>query len=106
MSREMSVAGVTSEHANRIWRILSHYVEKARLAVDLSGFRKPGIDAFLLRKGHVYMTSFSDPEAARVIFLGEGWKEGDIREFVEDLRRREISPRGSMSSAATCRSHT
>jgi transposase len=95
LSREMSVAGVaevTSEHANRIWRILSHYVEKARLAVDLSGFRKLGIDEFSLRKGHVYMTSFSDLEGARVIFLGEGRKKGVIREFVEDLRKREISP--------------
>ena len=95
LSREMSVAGVaevTSEHANRIWRILSHYVEKARLAVDLSGFRKLGIDEFSLRKGHVYMTSFSDLEGARVIFLREGRKKGVIREFVEDLRKREISP--------------
>ena len=34
LSREMSVAGVaevTAEHANRIWRILRHYVEQARL---------------------------------------------------------------------------
>ena len=63
LSREMSVAGVaevTSEHANRIWRILNHYAEEARLAVDLSVFRKLGIDEFLLRKGHVYMRLFSD----------------------------------------------
>lgn len=95
LSREMSVAAVaeiTSEHANRIWRILSHYVERARLEVDLSEFRTLGIDEFSLRKGHEYMTSFSDLEAARVIFLGEGRKKGVIREFVEDLRNREISP--------------
>jgi len=94
LSREMSVAAVaelTSEHANRIWRILSHYVEKPgwRWTCRSSG---TGIDEFSLRKGHDYMTSFSDLEAARVIFLGESRKKGVIREFVEDLRNREISP--------------
>lgn len=95
LSREMSVAGVaevTSEHANRIWRILSHYVEQARLAVDLSGFRKLGIDEFSLRKGHVYMTSFSDLDEARVVYLGEGRRKGVIREFVKDLKKREVDP--------------
>jgi hypothetical protein len=46
LSREMSVAGVadvTAESANRIWRILAHYVEEARRRVDLSGFaEEPG----------------------------------------------------------------
>jgi transposase len=95
LSREMSVAGVaevTSEHANRIWRILSHYVEKARLAADLSGFRKLGIDEFSLRKGHVYMTSFSDLDASRVLYLGEGRKKGVIQDFIEDLKGRAFNP--------------
>jgi len=56
------------------------------------GVSGTGIDEFSLRKGHDYMTSFSDLEAARVIFLGESRKKGVIREFVEDLRNREISP--------------
>lgn len=91
----MSVAGVaevTSEHANRIWRILSHYVEQARLEVDLSGFQNLGIDEFSLRKGHVYMTSFSDLDEARVVYLGEGRRKGVIREFVKDLKKREVDP--------------
>jgi len=95
LSREMSVAGVaevTAEHANRIWRILRHYVEQARLAVDLSGFHKLGLDEFSLRKGHVYMTSFSDLDASRVLYLGEGRKKGVIQDFMEDLRRRAFNP--------------
>jgi transposase len=95
LSREMSVAGVadvTAVHANRIWRILSHYVEKARLAVDLSEFRKLGIDEFSLRRGHVYMTSFNDLDGARVIYLGEGRKKEVIEAFVEDLRNRDGDP--------------
>jgi transposase len=95
LSREMSVAAVaelTSEHANRLWRILEHYVERARQAVDLSGFRKLGIDEFSLRKGHVYMTSFGDLERSRVVFLGEGRKRGVIKDFSQDLEARGIDP--------------
>jgi len=92
LSREMSVAAVselTSEHANRLWRILKHYVERACGAVDLSGFHQLGIDEFAIRKGHVYMTSFGDLETSRVIFLGEGRKKGVVKAF---LVSRGIDP--------------
>lgn len=95
LSREMSVAAVaelTNEHANRLWRILKHYVERARREVDLSAFHQLGIDEFAIRKGHVYMTSFGDLEASRVIFLGEGRKKGVVKAFIEDLRSRGIDP--------------
>jgi len=71
---------------------MDHYVERARQAVDLSGFRQLGIDEFLLRKGHVYMTPFGDLEASRVIFLGEGRKKGVIQGFVRDLETRGVDP--------------
>jgi len=93
LAREMSVAAVAelvSEHANRLWRILDHYVERARQAVDLSGLRQLGIDEFSLRKGHVYMTSFGDLEASRVVFLGEGRKRGVIEDFIRDLESRGV----------------
>jgi len=95
LSREMSVAGVaevTGEQTNRIWRILGHYVERARRRVDLSGFRILGMDEFSLRKGHVYMTSFSDLEASRVIYLGESRRKEVVEEFVEDLKGRGADP--------------
>jgi transposase len=95
LAREMSVAAVaemTAVQANRLWRILNHYVERARKAVDLSEFRKLGIDEFSLRKGHVYMTSFSDLGASRVIFLGEGRKKGVVGAFVKDLESRGVDP--------------
>lgn len=95
LAREMSVAALaqlTSEHANRLWRILEHYVERARQEVDLSALHQLGIDEFSIRKGHVYMTSFSDLEASRVIFLAEGRKKGVIKEFLEDLQAREVDP--------------
>jgi len=90
LSREMSVAAVAelvAEHANRIWRILAHYVERARRRVDLRDFHVLGIDEFSVRKGHIYMTSFSDLEASRVIYLGESRRKEVVEEFVEDLKQ-------------------
>ena len=91
LSREMSVAGVgalVGEHMNRIWRILEHYVERARRRVDLSSFHVLGIDEFSVRKGHEYMTSFSDIDASRVIFTGESRRKEVIEEFADDMKER------------------
>jgi transposase len=91
----MSVAGVgelVGEHANRIWRILEHYVERARSRVDLSFFHILGIDEFSVRKGHNYMTSFSDIEASRVIFVAETRRKEVVSEFTKDMKQRGYDP--------------
>ena len=95
LSREMSVAAVAelvAEHANCIWRILSHYVERARQEVDLSTFHLLGIDEFSARKGYVYVSSFSDLEASRVLYVAESRRKEVIEEFIEDLRNRGADP--------------
>jgi len=96
LSREMAVDAVASTvHArsNRIWRILQHYVARARRAADLSGFHTLGIDEFSLCKGHTYMTSFSDIDAARVVYVTETRRKEVIGEFTEDLLSRGYDPR-------------
>ena len=95
LSREMSVAAVAdlvSEHSNRIWRTLSHYVEQARQKVDLSRFHVLGLDEFSARKGHVFMTSFSDLEASRVVYVGESRRKEVVGDFIKDLRERGADP--------------
>jgi len=95
LCREMSVAAVaqlTGTEANRIWRVLDHYVERARMGVDISGLRKLGMDEFSKRKGHVYMTSFSDLETSRVLFVAEGRRKGVVEDFIEDLEVRGVAP--------------
>ena len=95
LCREMSVAGVgelVGEYSNRIWRILEHYVERARRNVDLSFFHILGIDEFSVRKGHNYMTSFSDINASRVIFVAESRRKKVISEFTKDMKQRGYDP--------------
>ena len=95
LCREMSVAGVgelVGEHSNRIWRILEHYVERARGSVDLSFFHVLGMDEFSIRKGHEYMTSFSDIDASRVIFVAETRRKEVVTEFTKDMKQRGYDP--------------
>ena len=95
LCREMSVAGVgelVGEHSNRIWRILEHYVERARRNVDLSFFHVLGMDEFSVRKGHEYMTSFSDIDASRVIFVAETRRKEVVTEFTKDMKQRGYDP--------------
>jgi transposase len=58
----------------------------------LSAFHQLGIDEFSLRKSRVYMTSFGDLEASRVVFLGEGRTKGVVQSFINDLMSRDIDP--------------
>lgn len=91
LSREMSVDAIANTvhvRANRIWRILQHYVARARRAIDLSGFHTLGIDEFSICRGHNYMTSFSDIDAARVVFVAESRRKEVIGEFAEDMTSR------------------
>lgn len=91
LGREMSITAVATqvkEHSNRIWRILDHYVEHARKNTDLSQFRVLGIDEFSLRKGHNYMTAFSDIEDPRVVYVAETRCKEVISEFAADMKER------------------
>lgn len=95
LCREMSVKAVaelTGAEANRIWRVLDHYVERARLGVDISGLSRLGMDEFSKRKGQVYMTSFSDLQTSRVVFIADSRRKEVVEEFVEDLAAREVDP--------------
>jgi hypothetical protein len=95
LCREMSVAVVaalTSEHANRLWRILEHYVGRTRREVDLRAFHQLGIDEFSVRKGQVYMISFSNLEASQSFSWGRGAKRGSCRALSTILMSRDIDP--------------
>lgn len=95
LSREMSIAAVaelTQVYSNRIWRILDHYVEEARKQVDLSEFHVLGIDEFSVRKGHDYITTFSDIDESRVLYVAESRRKEVIGEFTDDLQNRGYNP--------------
>jgi transposase len=93
MCQQMTVAGVAKvmqANANTLWRLLSHYVEKAVEDADYSDVRDVGTDECAQRKGHNYITTFCDLEQSRVVFVAEGRRKDTVKRFGTFLDQREI----------------
>lgn len=82
-----SLARILDENDTRLWRVLYHYVEQARLKVDMSAVDKIGADE-TSRSGHDYVTIVADqtsPDDRRVLFVTEGKDAATIERFKDDL---------------------
>ena len=75
-----------------VWRILHHYVDRARAVEDFSGVTAVGIDETAARRGHDYITLFHDMDARRVLFACPGRDQSTVATFVEDMRAHGGSP--------------
>ncbi len=72
MCRQMpvsAVADLVDLHEDSVWRILKHYVDRARKEVDASNLRVVGVDEISVKKNHNYITMFYDLERAKVIHV-------------------------------------
>jgi transposase len=80
-------ARVIDEHDTRLWRVLQHYVEKARAEQDFSKVTTIGVDETSRSKGHNYITVFMDldEDRRRVLFATEGKDADTVKRFREDL---------------------
>ncbi len=68
-------------------------IHKERLSffyrkIPLHKVKYIGVDEFSIRKGHEYMTVFTDIETGRVLHAVEGKGRDDVRPFIEKLSRR------------------
>ena len=89
MVREMpvlTVARLVRETDQRLWRVLDHYVAKAREAVDMSEVHAIGVDETSSRRGHDYISLFVDLEAKRLLFATPGKDAKTFEKFAEDLQ--------------------
>ena len=75
------------EHDTRIWRVLRHYVDKARSEADFSQVKAIGVDETSRSKGHNYISVFMDlaKDSSRVLFATEGKDAATVKAFREDL---------------------
>ena len=80
-----AVADVVGEHDTRLWRVLHHYVDKARDALSMAGVTSIGIDETSARRGHDYISLFMDLAERRVLFATEGRDASTVGRFVKDL---------------------
>jgi transposase len=81
------VARMVREHDTRIWRVLGHYVEKARAAEDHSQVSVVGVDETSSRRGHNYVSVFMDlsPGRRRVLYACSGRNAAAVGAFALDL---------------------
>jgi len=80
-----AVARLVGEHDTRLWRVIHHYVERARAGTDLSTVTRVAIDETSARRGHNYITLFVDIDQARVVFATEGKDAETVAAFSDDL---------------------
>ena len=80
-----AVADLLDVGCDRIWRIVTRYVEAARAEEDFEAVTAVGIDETAARRGHAYITLFHDLDARRLLFACEGRDQGTVARFVEDL---------------------
>ena len=80
-----AVARLVGEHDTRLWRVIHHYVDRARARTDLSAVTRVAIDETAARRGHHYITLFVDIDQARVVFATEGKDAGTVAVFADDL---------------------
>ena len=88
MAKEMpvnAVARLVGEHDTRIWRILHHYVERARREQDYSRVTTIGLDETSSKRGHNYITVFVDMDRSKVLFATPGKDAATLNAFKDDL---------------------
>ena len=89
MVREMPVsvvARLVRETDKRLWRVIDHYVEKARAAMGMSEVRAVGVDETSHRRGQDYITLFVDLLEKRLLFAVQGRDAKTFEKFPEDLQ--------------------
>ena len=73
------------EPDNNLWRVFRHYIQKALINIDCSNTTKIGIDEKSYKKGHKYVTIFTDLDTGNVIFVCEGKDDSTLAQFYEKL---------------------
>jgi transposase len=83
---------ITGVYDNRLRRIVDHYVEKAYRNKDFSSVSEIGIDETSSKKGHKYVTVFTDIKSREIIYVTEGKDSSTIERFTEELPKHGGNP--------------
>jgi len=79
------IASLVDEYDTRIWRIFTHYVTVARAKESFADLKRVGIDETSARRGHNYISVFTDMDKAKVVFATPGKDADTVRLFAEML---------------------
>jgi transposase len=89
-----AVAELVGEHDTRLWRLLHHHVEQARVKLSMAEVTRVGIDETSARRGQDYVSLFVDLDAPkpRVLFATEGRDHTTVERFAADLVAHDGDP--------------
>ena len=114
-AREMAVSEAAETlgiQDTRLWRMLTHYVDKAHAGTDWSKLVRVGVDESersgdslpqaarrasaarqtSRRKGHRYVTCFVDPDSGKLLYMTEGRDAATVESFAVELPDHQCSP--------------
>jgi transposase len=96
LSQEMSMIAVArevGESDRTLWRIFSGYVDRAiNEQMDLKAVNKIGVDETAIRRGHKYVTIFTDMDNGNVILVREGRKKEVFKDLYSWLKEKGCDP--------------
>lgn len=95
LAREMAVSEAAETlgiHDTRLWRVLTHYVDKAHAEADWSKLKRAGMDETSRRKGHRYVTCFVDLDSGNLLHMTEGRDAATVKSFAVELVAHQSSP--------------
>ena len=79
------VGELMGEHDTRLWRVIHHYVDRARARQDYSSVTRIGMDETASRRGHTYVSLFYDMEDKKLLFGTGGKDKATVKAFQEDF---------------------
>jgi transposase len=87
-----AAARLVDEHDTRLWRVIHHYVDKARDRDDHGKVTRAAFDETSSRRGHNYVSLFVDLDRSRVLFVTEGKDASTVGAFAKDLKAHGGDP--------------
>lgn len=75
---------------DRVWRVIHYYVPKAVEQTDWSTVKNVGIDETSRKKGHNYITTVTDLDTSKVIYVTVGKDDTTVTMFKEELEKRGL----------------
>ena len=88
----LPIAEMIGEHDTRVWRVIKHYVNKLRMEASFSNISRLGVDETSSRRGHKYVTVFSDLDERKVVFATEGKDAATVERFKQEMSVHNGAP--------------
>lgn len=93
---EMSMSALSKylgEPDSNLWRVFKYYVDRAvHSQLDLSKVRRVAVDEKSQKRGHIYVSIFTDLDSGNVICVKEGRKKEVFSEFKDWLVEKKGLP--------------